>query len=152
MFLLMLLPFLQAAAAGFTIWGVVHTASTTEVVVHYGVGEDGASLAELANSYGSVIIGIGGFIVSHFLNKKAGQKTEFAMALSAYMLSSDNPALKRRLALAVCDWIEDTFASNNPDSTDVNWWHQTITVLRQRFVETQSKTVIAVITPQQTSK
>lgn len=133
MFILGLLPILQAVAACFTIWGVAHSVNTTDTVVQYGVGADGPTAEEWFNSFGSLALGIVGFVTTTIMKRKTGANSELMTAFAQWTIKRDDPASMRRLAFALTDWIEEVYVSKVTDSDDKDWWNQMLTAFRTRF-------------------
>lgn len=148
--LLGLLPILQAVAACFTIWGVAHTAGTADTVVHYGVGAEGPSPAEWMNSFGSIAIGLAGFLATHVFSKQVGAKSELMMALVAWLGNHNDPSTIRRLGLAILDWLEQVVAARISDPVMRTWWDETLTNLRTQIATTNLVAPVAVVAPVKT--
>lgn len=130
MFSLGILGFLQALAAIATIWGVAHTADTTSTVVAYGAAGDLAPTAmEWMNSFGSIAVGIGGFVVTYLLKKKA--YSGLLLAVVQELRTPEDPVAIRNLALALCDWLESRYANNTAQSSEIRtWFHEVLVQLR----------------------
>lgn len=102
-----LLPFLQAIAAIFTIWGVYNTPAVNETVVTYGVsafGEgDGATLAELFKAYGATVLGGLASVVMWLYQRK--NSSELLLAVAAWLSNRSDPVAFRRMLLAIGDLL-----------------------------------------------
>lgn len=114
-FIIVILPFLQAISACITIWGFANTSSFGDAVVTYGaVGDDGSPDAMMwINSVGSIVVGIGGFVFTHFMKYKTGQQSELYLAVIGLLKAPTNPfSVFRVVFVAVClledaGWIKD---------------------------------------------
>lgn len=108
--MLFLLPFLQALAAVFTIWGVCNTPAVNDVAVTYGVGtEDGVTFMELFKSYGATAIGGISSLVMWLYRRK--QSTELLLAIGNYLAHRGDMVAFRRLMLAVGDFLANDAAT-----------------------------------------
>lgn len=137
--LLGILPILQALSCIFTIYGVAHATQTADVVVKYGVGADGPTAMEWMNSFGSIVVGVGGFAITHFMKQK--QTSELVLAVWGELKSPKDPSSIRRLAFALLDWFEVKIAerySSNPQM--LQWWSETFATIRTEFAK--SSTII----------
>ena len=105
-----LLPFLQAIAAIFTIWGVCNTPAVNDTVVTYGIGtEDGVTAVELFKSYGATVIGGVSSLVMWLYSRK--NSSELMLAIVNYLSHRTDPVAFRRLLLAIGDMLANDAAS-----------------------------------------
>lgn len=106
---------MQAASAIITIWGFANTSSFSDAVVTYGAtGDEGSPDAMMwINSIGSIVLGVGGFIFTHFAKIKTGQTSELYNAVIGLLKAPTNPfSVFRVVFVAVClledaGWIKD---------------------------------------------
>lgn len=145
--LLGILPILQAVAACFTIWGVAHTSGIADTAVTYGVaGEDGPTASEWFNSFGSIAVGLGGFVVSHVLSGKLGFKSELLLSFIAWVRKPSDIAAERRFGFAVIDQLESILILRCPDEKE--WVDHMMALLRSRFAGPNVVSVLTNITPE----
>ena len=125
-----ILPFLQALSAIASVWGLMHVTGATDAVVTYGAAGDGApSIAEWMNSFGSLAIGIVGYISTRFVAKPKGSTAELILAFTALVKNPKDAATIRRVALAFADWLAEHYATG----ANKTWWDETIANLRTQF-------------------
>lgn len=124
--LVFLLPILQALSCLCTIWGVAHTSETANAVVTYGAAD--TTSMEWMNSVGSIVIGIGGFVVTHFWKQKVS--SELLLAVVGELHSPRDPAALRRLAFALLDWLHDKYATQASNSENGKWWADVLASMR----------------------
>lgn len=129
-FLFGILPFIQALSALASVWGLMHVSGTADTVITYGATGDAApSAAEWFNSFGSLAIGIVGFISTKFATKPKGSTAELVLAFAALLKTpKDAPAI-RRVAFAFADWVSENYATG----ANKEWWEQTIAAMRAQF-------------------
>lgn len=127
-----ILPFIQAIAAVCTIYGFAHAANTSDIIVKYGVGEDGPSAIEWMNSFGSIAVGGVGLIVTWWMKQK--HSSELLLAIMGEMKSPDDAAVLRRLAFAAIDWLENKLAVRYAGNTAMlKYWSDIIEAIRGEF-------------------
>lgn len=127
--LVIFLPFLQALSAIATIWGVAHTLPAADTVIQYGAGADGPTPTEWINSFGSLAIGLIGWLSTKYFTNRSS--SELIAAVTAWSSSRKDEATIRRVAFAFADWIEDNIVT--PETT--SWWTPTLTALRTQFAQ-----------------
>ena len=140
--LLGILPILQAISCLITIWGVAHISNTTDTIITYGAGADGPTSMEWINSFGSIAIGVIGWLSTHWAAKKQGATSELVLAFGAWVINRNDPATIRRLAFAGLDLIEELFVPKT--SEDAKFVSEAIGWLRAHFAAPQA----VVISPQ----
>ena len=134
--LLGILPILQALSCLATIWGVAHVSGTTDTVITYGAGADGPTAMEWINSFGSIAIGVVGWVGTHWAAKKQGATSELLLAFAAWVTNRNDPATIRRLAFAGLDLIETLFVPKSPE--DAAFVAQAMGWLRAHFAAPQA--------------
>jgi len=129
--MLFLLPFLQAIAALFTIWGVCNTPAVNDVAVTYGIGtEDGVTLMELFKSYGATTIGGISSLVMWLYSRK--QSTELLLAIGNYLSHRGDMVALRRLLLAIGDFFaNDVQAMSSMSQDQLTFFQQSAAGIRQ---------------------
>lgn len=129
-FLFGIMPFVQALSALASVWGLMHVSGTTDTVITYGAsGADAPSVAEWFNSFGSLAIGIVGFISAKFASRPKGTTAELALAFVALLKTPKDAATIRRVAFAFADWMSEHYATG----ANKEWWDTTIAALRAQF-------------------
>jgi hypothetical protein len=130
-----IIPILQAISALFSLWGFAHLGGTTEAVITYGASE--VSPQEWINSYGSLALGVVGWVTTHFVNKRQPSSTsELIASFVAWAANRNDPATRRRLALAAIDTLETLFVFS--DKADSEYFQQTLVWLRSHYASSTS--------------
>ena len=130
-----ILPFLQALSALSAVWGLMHVGGTSDVIISYGVtGAEAPTAAEWVNSFGSLGLGILGFISTKLVFKPDAITAELLWAVAGFVKSPKEDATIRRLAFAFADWLAHYYLRNAKEE-DAKWWFEMIGSLRTKFAE-----------------
>lgn len=129
-----LMPIVQILSLLVALWGIGHTSETADTIIQYGAtSEDGPTVTEWMNSFGSIAVGAIGFVATKLF--QSSKYSELWMAIIAEARSPSDPATIRRLAFAVIDWLETKYAASK-DATAAQWWKDMLTNLRAEIAKT----------------
>lgn len=117
--MIMLVYALQAIAACFTIFGAFHAPDVTQAVVTYGVSADSAPNAAMwFNSYGSMAIGIGTYVVSWVMKNKLGMTNPVYLIVLAWLKNPTDKIAIWQLVMAGIDVFVAKFVPTQ-DAADI---------------------------------
>ena len=114
----------------------MHVSGTTDVITTYGVyGDQAPTTFEWLNSYGSLAIGIAGWLTTKFVVNRNTADSELALSVLSWIKSPKDPSTIRRLAFAAIDWVELTYVDSKLTQQEKEDWTNTINWLRARFAQ-----------------
>lgn len=137
----LLLPLLQGIAACFTIFGFMNTPRVTDTVVTYGLSGDNApNLAMLANSYGSILMGVLTWCLSYALKHKLGFNSQLYTAVVDSLKSPNDKLNSARVVLSGIDVYEKQLCdlTNVDDIAQVKYMRDCVVA---KFVQSASQSL-----------